>query len=55
MPKTPQEEFIEKLQKLIKKFPQYAEILELLIEKIQQGDEAKLQVMLQKLKNGKGW
>ncbi|NEP53153.1 MAG: hypothetical protein F6K65_31880 [Moorea sp. SIO3C2] len=56
MPPLRQDKFIEQLQKLIEDFPEYAEILELLIESIKEVKKAKLRLMLQRLKNNNsGW
>ncbi|NEO92057.1 MAG: hypothetical protein F6K56_18160 [Moorea sp. SIO3G5] len=46
MPRFRQDQFIYGLAQLIEYFPEYAEILELLIEQIEQGKEAQITEML---------
>ncbi|NEO46554.1 MAG: hypothetical protein F6K55_21475 [Moorea sp. SIO4A3] len=54
MPRFARDQFIYDLYQLLQKFsnfPEYAEILELIIEKIQQGKEAEITVRLQMLED----
>ncbi|WP_424102627.1 hypothetical protein [Moorena producens] len=51
MPRLRQKKIIYHLDQLSKYFPEYGQILELLIEQIQQGNEAQIIGMLQMLED----
>lgn len=46
-----QNKFLENLQSLQNKYPEYQNILQLLIEQIEQGKEARIQMVLRQLQD----